>query len=503
MGEIFSADYNNCDEFAYQLRYLNTLLKINSFNSRVNQIEVKGQTAYRTAEGYVKKDDVKNDFWSVKVYEKITDSRDIDYFSILPNQVVCEPISVDWKEQRSIITKIKEYLDTQEVRYNVFVSGGRKLSLEFFFSVEKGCPINVDKIREILWKDILEKTEIKQEQMDDTSIFWKHEKEDNLHLIVGGRHMNYGYKTLIKEIPKDQPEKVTSLEKVKYPEKIELFDVSEEIIKSKIGREGYIQEKEKLKDVELVKKAFLLKDIDPDELSYKWDNHQKQKIYNTFDDSFRGCKTMVNYINRIKMDSGTSKLNGLGKESKKDVLSVLIRIILSRDGVLLKNNLEPYIFCDGKVRSINHIAPYLNSKYGYDIIKSDKEHLKNYILSSGKETELQKLFHFDGAESILYISDRKGGVFVLDGDRVEHRENGYKGNFFLEGGEPLTYLQKEERVVIKQSEIIGLNEMIKLENNFWNLIACRSNYSFSTSLDPEEQRDQLLFYFYSLIYKKE
>jgi hypothetical protein len=63
-------------------------------------------------------------------------------------------------------------------------------------------------------------------------------------------------------------------------------------------------------------------------------------------------------------------------------------------------------------------------------LKEVSHAMNAHIWQNGREIEPRRFSHYDPARNILFISNHKGGIYVLDGETVRLEDNGYEGVVF-------------------------------------------------------------------------
>jgi hypothetical protein len=173
----------------------------------------------------------------------------------------------------------------------------------------------------------------------------------------------------------------------------------------------------------------------------------------------------------------------------------------------------------------------------YDISKREKDEILDAIITktwnSKNEVTAHRLTYFDEKNFILYFSDHNNGVFKIDGDKIEHVDNGSDGVFFefnsdftpfkvdvnnLEGinyfERSITTISKKRIEKLLRFELTKWPKMQKKDGFNWNkfrdekscvreFLIDRTNFAQGeeNTLFIEEQKYLLLIYFYSLFFE--
>jgi hypothetical protein len=173
----------------------------------------------------------------------------------------------------------------------------------------------------------------------------------------------------------------------------------------------------------------------------------------------------------------------------------------------------------------------------YDIGKKEKDEIldaiKTEIWNSKNEVEAHRFSYFDETSFTLYLSDHNNGIFKIDGDKIEHVDNGTDGVFFefnsdftpldidVNNLEGTNYFEKKRITIPKKrmEELLGFKiskwpknqkklgfdwNKFKDENSYVRqFLIDRTNFAQGdeNSLSIEEQKYLLLVYFYSLFFE--
>jgi hypothetical protein len=114
------------------------------------------------------------------------------------------------------------------------------------------------------------------------------------------------------------------------------------------------------------------------------------------------------------------------------------------------------------------------------------EHIQTETNRRGKKTTVYQLAHYVQTDHRLYVSDFRGGMWVLDGEKVVHAPNGQNGILFVTSplAVPFKYLPPEER--IEGADV----------PNFLKPINCDPQ----SSIPPEELKSLLLIWLLSMFF---
>jgi hypothetical protein len=170
----------------------------------------------------------------------------------------------------------------------------------------------------------------------------------------------------------------------------------------------------------------------------------------------------------------------------------------------------------------------------YDIPKKDydpevKDRIRAHIFRHEKRIEAHQFAYFNKRTYTLYISDHDNGIYRLNGEHIEHVDNGADGIYFefnsdftpfnvdVENLEAINYFEKEDEVKFKLN-ILGKQLDINLgkrkKRGFsWGKFALNDSYlrrylidianfaETEKNINATEQKILLVIYFYSLFFE--
>jgi len=133
---------------------------------------------------------------------------------------------------------------------------------------------------------------------------------------------------------------------------------------------------------------------------------------------------------------------------------------------------------------------YLSDITGLNPTETEFKYLMEQIQTEtkrrGKKTTVYQLAHYDSVSHKLYVSDFKGGMWVMDGKNVTHTSNGQDGVLFVTSSlsSPFQYLPPGER--IKDATVHSFLEPI--------------NCDPQSSITPDELRSLLYIWLLSIFF---
>lgn len=176
-----------------------------------------------------------------------------------------------------------------------------------------------------------------------------------------------------------------------------------------------------------------------------------------------------------------------------------------------KDNLYFYSKKEKEVYLINKEDPerwlnYLYRLYGLNTqSRNDKfivSEIKEFGRENAEEIEINNTFKYDEENNLLYVFDRNKHYYKLNGEEITKHPNGEQGIYFRKeksmDGE-INYIPREDR---EEIEILGeIDEFEGQGNVFKRVLANRTNFEYKTALTKEQQRKQLLFQLYCILFK--
>ena len=196
----------------------------------------------------------------------------------------------------------------------------------------------------------------------------------------------------------------------------------------------------------------------------------------------------------------------------------------------------PYIF-DKEEKTLMDVESdefYFFVRDRYDIHKKDydpevKDCIRAHIYRHEKRIEAHKFAYFDKRTYTLYISDHDNGIYRLNGENIEHVDNGTDGIYFefnsdftppnvdVENLEAINYFEREAEVKFKLNILgkqldINLGKRKKRGFN-WSEFVQNDSYlrrylievanfaETEKNITATEQKILLVIYFYSLFFE--
>lgn len=132
----------------------------------------------------------------------------------------------------------------------------------------------------------------------------------------------------------------------------------------------------------------------------------------------------------------------------------------------------------------------LSDATGLNPVETEFKYLAEQIITEtkirGTKTEVHQLAHYNQGNHRLYISDFKGGMFALDGQKVSHAPNGQDGVLFVTSSftNPFKYLKPEERI---ENATVG---------SFLSAINCDDH----SLISPQDMRSLLFVWLLSIFF---
>ena len=205
-------------------------------------------------------------------------------------------------------------------------------------------------------------------------------------------------------------------------------------------------------------------------------------------------------------------------------------------GFYNEDRLIPYFF-DKEEKILMDVESdefYFYVRDRYDIPKKDydpevKDRIRAYIYRHERRIEAHMFAYFDKRTYTLYISDHDNGIYRLNGEHIEHVDNGTDGIYFefnsdftpfnvdVENLEAINYFEKEAEVKFKLNILgkqldINLGKRKKLGFS-WSKFGQNDSYlrrylidianfaETEKNINATEQKILLVIYFYSLFFE--
>lgn len=236
---------------------------------------------------------------------------------------------------------------------------------------------------------------------------------------------------------------------------------------------------------------------------------------------------------------GQIKSQDLKREDEvKDISNFILEDLITRDnpvgkGFYNEDRKIPYFF-DNEEKQLMDVESdefYFYVRDRFDIPKKDyepevKDTIRTYINRHEARIEAHTFAYFDKRSDKLYISDHDNGIYVLDGKRIRHIDNGTDGVFFefnsdftpfdidVENLEGVNYFEREVKTKIALGDKIKLN-LGKRKNLGFNwfefakedsllrryVVDIASFAETEKNVTATEQKILLVTYFYSLFFE--
>lgn len=237
---------------------------------------------------------------------------------------------------------------------------------------------------------------------------------------------------------------------------------------------------------------------------------------------------------------GQIKSQDLKREDEvKDISNFILEDLITRDnpagkGFYNEDRKIPYFF-DAEEKVLMDVESnefYFYVRDRFDIPKKDyepevKDTIRTHIQIHEQRIEAHTFAYFDKRSDKLYISDHDNGIYVLDGKRIRHVDNGVDGVYFefnsdftpfnvdVENLKAVNYFEREiseSKAILKNGMKIRLPRRKGLGLNYSkfnkeNSLLCRYLVDVTSFAETEknltvtDQRFLLLVYFYSLFFE--
>lgn len=162
---------------------------------------------------------------------------------------------------------------------------------------------------------------------------------------------------------------------------------------------------------------------------------------------------------------------------------------------------------------------YIRDRYG--IAATEWKEIQDAIITeiwkNGRRIEAYNFCFFDKQKFILYISDNNNGIYRLNGEEIEHVDNGVDRVFFkyeteykqfeLDEDVKTNYFERIEKVkkdnLIFDNEKLGLSweEFTSKGSLVKEFLIDKTNFDDEEGFDIEGQQQLLLIYYYSLFFE--
>lgn len=237
---------------------------------------------------------------------------------------------------------------------------------------------------------------------------------------------------------------------------------------------------------------------------------------------------------------GQIKSQDLKREDEvKDISNFILEDLITRDnpvgkGFYNEDRKIPYFFDNEEKQLIDVESDefYFYVRDRFDIPKKDyepevKDTIRTYINRHEARIEAHTLAYFDKNTDKLYISDHDNGIYLLDGKKIRHVDNGTDGVYFefnsdftpfsvdVENLKTVNYFEREipegkailkngTKIRLPRRKGLGLNySKFNKENSllYRYLVDVTSFAETEKNLTVTDQRFLLLTYFYSLFFE--
>ena len=253
----------------------------------------------------------------------------------------------------------------------------------------------------------------------------------------------------------------------------------------KIGVDDYLvingpDQLDKLTSIPLSHKAF--------SQAADWWKNWKNKPSKTIGAPEDNLRAQIQVIRR------TSRRELLGFEKKQRIADATLQYLLKNGTLYVTPEKHGYYF-DGSTGSLLSLEDdvfhrFISDASGLNPTETEFKYLYEHIQTEtkrrGKETLVYQLAHYDAQAHKLFISDFRGGMWVLNGTDVTHGANGQDGILFVTSAlaTPFNYLAVENRA--QGADIPGFLAPVHCDPNALQ--------------DPEECKSLLLVWFLSMFF---
>lgn len=261
--------------------------------------------------------------------------------------------------------------------------------------------------------------------------------------------------------------------------------VIEQTGQDKVGIDDYLlingsQDLAALKTVSLSHKVF--------SQASKWWKGWKDKNHTSKDQKDTSLKNSIQCIRKIP----SKEL--LAFEKKQMIAAETISCILQNGALYITPEEHGYFF-DGSSGALHPLDDdafrrFLSDVTGLNLTETEFKYLVEQIQTEtkrrGKKTIVYQLAHYEHIIHRLYVSDFRGGMWVLDGKNVTHAPNGQDGVLFVTSSltVPFNYLLPDER--IKDVNVASFLKPI--------------NCDPQSLMTPEELKSLILFWWLSMFF---
>ena len=130
----------------------------------------------------------------------------------------------------------------------------------------------------------------------------------------------------------------------------------------------------------------------------------------------------------------------ISRDQKQALIAAVVRDNMSSRGGFYHDEAEHRVIYHFNRRIINvaqrsvQFRSFIDRQYTLNPVGWEfpfvTEHLRNYAVDAAPKIKLHNISYFDAPHNMLYISDNRGGMYRLDGERIEHLEMGIDGVMF-------------------------------------------------------------------------
>ena len=128
------------------------------------------------------------------------------------------------------------------------------------------------------------------------------------------------------------------------------------------------------------------------------------------------------------------------------------------------------------------------------------KNIKAHAIHNAPERKVKNLSAWDKDSEELFITDFDGGYYVLDGDSIEHRDNGTDVFFGGQKGTPYEYLEPGERATFPDPVPGELPKWHQQGDLMMRFFGNRINFDDSGIMSPEQQRVQMYLHLHAFAF---